>query len=100
MQESRNRSESESIFPAFLSSLEKIDFDVCMGFSFTILGSGSGGNCAYLESSSVRLLIDAGFSGRQISERLQAIGRDVSQVDAILLTHDHSDHIVGLKAGL
>ena len=68
-----------------------------MGFSFTILGSGSGGNCAYLESSCVHLLIDAGFSGRQISERLQAIGRDVSQIDAILLTHEHADHIAGLK---
>jgi len=68
-----------------------------MGFSFTILGSGSGGNCAYLESSSVRLLIDAGFSGRQIAERLKGIGRDVSQIDAILLTHEHSDHIAGLK---
>lgn len=68
-----------------------------MGFSFTILGSGSSGNCAFLESDSVRLLIDAGFSGRQISERLKAIDRDVSQIDAILLTHEHSDHIAGLK---
>lgn len=68
-----------------------------MGFSFTILGSGSSGNCAYLESSSVHLLIDAGFSGRQIAERMKLLGRDISQIDAILLTHEHSDHIAGLK---
>jgi len=68
-----------------------------MGFSFTILGSGSGGNCAYLESSSVKLLIDAGFSGKQIAERLSQIGKDVSEIDAILLTHEHSDHVAGLK---
>src|ERR1043165_8696745 len=42
---------------------------------FTILGSGSGGNCAYLETGETRLLIDAGFSGRQIRERLATLGR-------------------------
>src|SRR5688500_16502996 len=42
---------------------------------FTILGSGSGGNCAYLECGETRLLIDAGFSGRQIRQRLAMIGR-------------------------
>ena len=46
-----------------------------MSVHFTILGSGSGGNCAYLEVGETRLLIDAGFSARQTRQRLAAIGR-------------------------
>lgn len=63
---------------------------------FTILGSGSGGNCAYLETGETRLLIDAGFSGKQIRERLASIGRAPERLDGILLTHEHHDHIQGL----
>jgi phosphoribosyl 1,2-cyclic phosphodiesterase len=63
---------------------------------FTILGSGSRGNCAYLETDEVRLLIDAGFSARQIRTRLAAIGRSPESLTAILITHEHSDHIQGL----
>ena len=65
----------------------------------TILGSGSGGNCAYLETEETRLLIDAGFSPRQIRLRLAQIGRSPETLHGILVTHEHSDHIVGL-AGL
>jgi phosphoribosyl 1,2-cyclic phosphodiesterase len=63
---------------------------------FTILGSGSNGNCAYLETDHARLLIDAGFSGRQIRQRLATIGRAPENLDGILITHEHSDHIQGL----
>lgn len=63
---------------------------------FTILGSGSGGNCAYLETPGARLLIDAGFSGRQIRQRLASIGRSPETLTGILVTHEHSDHIQGL----
>jgi phosphoribosyl 1,2-cyclic phosphodiesterase len=66
---------------------------------FTILGSGSRGNCAYLETDEVRLLIDAGFSGRQIRQRLATLGRSPESLTAILITHEHSDHVQGL-AGL
>jgi phosphoribosyl 1,2-cyclic phosphodiesterase len=62
----------------------------------TILGSGSSGNCAYLETAETRLLIDAGFSPRQIRLRLAAIGRAPESLTGILLTHEHSDHIQGL----
>jgi phosphoribosyl 1,2-cyclic phosphodiesterase len=65
----------------------------------TILGSGSKGNCAYLETDEVRLLVDAGFSTRQIRQRLAALGRAPESLTAILITHEHSDHIQGL-AGL
>jgi len=66
---------------------------------FTILGSGSGGNCAYLETPSARLLIDAGLSGRQIRQRLATIARSPETLHGILITHEHTDHIAGL-AGL
>jgi len=62
----------------------------------TILGSGSAGNCAYLETAETRLLIDAGFSGRQIRRRLATIARAPESLQAILITHEHSDHISGL----
>jgi phosphoribosyl 1,2-cyclic phosphodiesterase len=62
----------------------------------TILGSGSAGNCTYLEAGETRLLIDAGFSGRQIRQRLAGIGRAVEALTGILITHEHSDHTQGL----
>ncbi len=67
-----------------------------MAVRFTILGSGSGGNCAYLETDQTRILIDAGFSARQIRERLAGIGRSPETLDGVLLTHEHSDHTQGL----
>jgi phosphoribosyl 1,2-cyclic phosphodiesterase len=60
------------------------------------LGSGSGGNCAYVETSETRLLIDAGFSARQIRQRLASIGRTPENLTAILITHEHGDHVQGL----
>lgn len=62
----------------------------------TILGSGSAGNCTYVETGETRLLVDAGFSGRQIRQRLQSIGRSPETLNGILVTHEHSDHIQGL----
>jgi phosphoribosyl 1,2-cyclic phosphodiesterase len=62
----------------------------------TILGSGSAGNCAYLETDETRLLIDAGFSGRQIRQRLATIGRTPESLHGILITHEHTDHVQGL----
>lgn len=64
---------------------------------FTVLGSGSGGNSAYIEAGETRLLVDAGLSGRQIRERLASIGRTPETLSGILLTHEHSDHVKGLK---
>jgi phosphoribosyl 1,2-cyclic phosphodiesterase len=63
---------------------------------FTILGSGSNGNCAYLETDETRLLIDAGLSARQIRNRLLTLGRTPENLTGILITHEHSDHIQGL----
>jgi phosphoribosyl 1,2-cyclic phosphodiesterase len=62
----------------------------------TILGSGSSGNCAYVETEEARVLIDAGFSLRQIRQRLATIGRAPENLTAILVTHEHSDHVQSL----
>jgi phosphoribosyl 1,2-cyclic phosphodiesterase len=56
------------------------------------LQSGSNGNCIYVEAGGVKLLFDAGISGSQVRERLALHGRDVSAVDAVLISHDHVDH--------
>lgn len=69
-----------------------------MPVRFTILGSGSSGNCAYLESAEARILIDAGFSLRQIRQRLASIGRTPENLTGMLVTHEHSDHVQGLAA--
>src|SRR3954468_13218521 len=61
-----------------------------------ILGSGSAGNCAYVETPEARILVDAGFSARQIRQRLVSIGRTPEHLSGILVTHEHSDHIQGL----
>jgi phosphoribosyl 1,2-cyclic phosphodiesterase len=65
----------------------------------TILGSGSAGNCAYLETDHARLLVDAGLSARQIRQRMATVARAPETLTGILITHEHSDHIAGL-AGL
>jgi phosphoribosyl 1,2-cyclic phosphodiesterase len=64
--------------------------------NFCILGSGSKGNCILVESGSTAILLDAGFSGREISRRLSLIGRSAEDVTAILLTHEHGDHVSGV----
>ena len=69
-----------------------------MAARLTILGSGSNGNSAYVETDEARLLVDAGFSARQIRQRLAGIGRAPENLSAILITHEHIDHIAGLAA--
>lgn len=64
---------------------------------FCPLASGSKGNCIYVGSNETKILIDAGISGKAIKERLKEIDVSVEEIDAILITHDHIDHILGLK---
>ena len=61
----------------------------------SILGSGSGGNSTYLESGNTKILIDAGFSCKKIEERLGSIDRELKDINGILITHEHIDHIQG-----
>jgi phosphoribosyl 1,2-cyclic phosphodiesterase len=62
----------------------------------TVLGSGSSGNSILVESENTRLLIDAGFSGRDIERRLAAVDRSADTIDAIFVTHEHGDHTRGM----
>lgn len=66
------------------------------GFRYSILASGSSGNSFYLETPQKRILIDAGLSGKKISQLMAEIDRKVDDVDAILVTHEHKDHIHGV----
>ncbi len=63
------------------------------GMRVISLQSGSNGNCIYVEAGGMRLLFDAGISGVAAEERLASCGRDIRQVDALIISHDHSDHI-------
>lgn len=66
-------------------------------FGFCPLASGSKGNCLYVGSATTRVLIDAGISASIIIDRLLEIGVDPKTIQAILITHEHSDHIKGLS---
>lgn len=61
-----------------------------------VLGSGSSGNSALVRSAGAAVLIDAGLSARKLCERLRAIGCDPDELTAVLLTHEHGDHMRGL----
>ncbi|MBA2369653.1 MAG: MBL fold metallo-hydrolase [Candidatus Protochlamydia sp.] len=64
---------------------------------FCPLASGSKGNCIYFGTTQTKILIDAGISGKAIKARLSEINVDIEDIDAILVTHEHTDHIQGLR---
>lgn len=64
---------------------------------FCPLASGSKGNCIYLGTGSTKILIDAGISAKALKAKLAEIQVDLADIDAILITHEHTDHIQGLK---
>ncbi len=66
-------------------------------FRVTVLGSGSAGNCAVVQSEHCTLLLDGGLSARQITVRLESLGLAVEELDGILLTHEHQDHARGVE---
>ena len=68
-----------------------------MGVSVSVLASGSRGNCSLVATSSTRILVDAGLSGRETFKRLRALGERAEEISAIVITHEHSDHVAGLQ---
>ena len=69
-----------------------------ISFRVSILASGSSGNCALLETSRTRLLVDAGLGKRETLRRLAACEQAAGQLDGIVISHEHSDHVGGLAA--
>jgi len=68
-----------------------------LGLRVSILGSGSRGNAALVTTSRVRVLVDAGFSFRSLCKRMAEIGESAEGLDAVLISHEHSDHVSGLQ---
>ena len=67
-----------------------------MKIEVSVLASGSSGNSIYISGKKSSILIDAGLSGKEIERRLAKIGVSADSLDAILVTHEHSDHIHGV----
>lgn len=63
----------------------------------SVLASGSKGNCTVVSAAGTSILVDCGLSCREILKRMQQVGEDPSKLDAILITHEHLDHIAGLS---
>lgn len=66
-----------------------------MNCKISVLASGSSGNSIYITDGKTKILIDAGLSGKKLSERLAQIGLSGDEIDAVLITHEHKDHISG-----
>ena len=64
---------------------------------FTVLGSGSTGNTVLISSETTNVLVDAGLSAREIIRRLAIVGIDCGDLDGVIVTHEHSDHVGGLR---
>src|SRR5437868_4044801 len=67
-----------------------------MGVTVSVLASGSRGNCALVATTRTRVLVDAGISCRETFKRLKQAGEDPRMLSAIVITHEHSDHVYGL----
>jgi phosphoribosyl 1,2-cyclic phosphodiesterase len=63
---------------------------------FTVLASGSKGNCTVVTGGNTRILVDAGLSCRELFRRMRLVDEDPATLDAIIITHEHSDHVAGL----
>lgn len=63
---------------------------------FSVLGSGSKGNSVYIEAANTGILIDNGFSGKEVESRLRLIDRSLDNISAICVTHEHNDHVAGV----
>lgn len=66
-----------------------------MGFRFCSLSSGSSGNSQYIETGGMKILVDAGLSGKKIQDLLKSVDIDPGEIDCILVTHEHGDHVKG-----
>jgi len=77
-------------------SLRGVFRSISIGLRVSILASGSSGNLTLLATESTRILVDAGLGKRETLARLAAVQCDLDRLDAVLITHEHSDHCNGL----
>jgi len=78
--------------PEALSDHTQVDYNIAV----CTLASGSKGNATYISDGETSILIDAGLSGKEIQRRLTSQGLSAEQLNAIIVTHEHSDHIKGV----
>jgi len=69
-----------------------------VSLKISVLGSGSSGNCTFISSSKTKILLDAGFNRSQTIRRLNAIGESLEGIKALVISHEHSDHVNGLPS--
>lgn len=68
-----------------------------MTVKLCVLASGSSGNCTFIGTEKTRILIDAGLSAKKTAERLAEIGERIEEISAICVSHEHGDHIAGIR---
>ena len=67
-----------------------------MSVKMSVLGSSSSGNCTFVATNQVRVLLDAGLNPIQTLKRLNAIGESLDDIDALIISHEHTDHVNGI----
>ena len=68
-----------------------------MALKLCVLASGSSGNCTFIGTERTRILVDAGLSALQTERRLAEIGETMERIDAICVSHEHADHVAGIR---
>lgn len=67
-----------------------------MSVRISVLGSSSSGNCTFIATSQAKILLDAGLNPTQTLKRLSAIGESLDDIDALVISHEHTDHVCGI----
>ena len=79
------------------SSSQRPPLQEAAGFGFAVLSSGSKANCTFVSDFETSFLIDCGLSGKKTADRLAQLGFAIEEIDHLIITHEHSDHISGLS---
>lgn len=79
-----------------MQKIDRLSDNEIDDLQISVLASGSSGNAIYVESPKTRLLVDSGLSGKKIAGLMSEINRDPKDLDGILVTHEHTDHIQGV----
>jgi phosphoribosyl 1,2-cyclic phosphodiesterase len=69
-----------------------------VSLKISVLGSGSSGNCTFISTNNIKILLDAGLSRTQTGKRLNVIGESLEDIDGLIISHEHVDHIHGLDS--